>query len=62
MVWHVVFGAFGMGYAMYGHRQRHALALTCGVGLMGLPYVLTPVWLLVSICSGLIALPYFFRK
>ena len=35
---YVLFGAIGLGYFVYGKRQKKFVPLICGVGLMGYPY------------------------
>lgn len=59
----VLFGAFGLGYFVYGkrQRQRQAMPLVCGLGLMLFPYFVdsTP-WMLVD-GAVLLLLPWFIR-
>ena len=31
LVWGMLFGAIGGGYAIYGHRQKQIVALVCGL-------------------------------
>ena len=58
---YVVFGAVGLGYFMYGKRQKMMVPLFCGVGLMGYPYFVNNPVLLVVIGSVLLALPFFIK-
>jgi hypothetical protein len=62
MFWGIVFGSIGMGYAIYGKRQRHLLASACGIGLMILPIVISMEWVLIAVCAVLIALPLVLRR
>ena len=39
LLWSVLFGAVGMGYFVYGKKQRAAVPLVCGVALMVFPYM-----------------------
>ncbi len=39
LLWVVIFSAFGLGYVMYGRRQRAVVALICGIGLFVVPYL-----------------------
>ena len=39
LVWGLLFGAVGIGYLVYGRRQRILMPFLTGVGLIGLPYV-----------------------
>lgn len=61
LLWGVLFGAFGLGYFVYGKKQRAIVPLLCGIGLMALPYFVTGAWLLVALGVILAAVPYFIR-
>jgi len=61
ILWGVVFGSVGMGYFIYGRKQRAAVPLFCGVALMVFPYFVANTVALVLIGVALSALPYFFR-
>lgn len=58
---YVLFGAIGLGYFVYGKRQKKFVPLTCGVGLMGYPYFVNNATLLVVIGCVLLGLPFFVR-
>ncbi len=57
----VLFGAIGMGYIVYGRKQRHGVALLCGVLLGVLPYFLDNPYLVVGIGIGLCLAPFLVR-
>lgn len=57
----LVFGSIGLGYFVYGKRQRRGVPLACGLGLMIFPYLVSNTILLVLIGLVLAALPYFLR-
>jgi hypothetical protein len=61
LMWSILFGAFGMGYFMYGRKQRSPVPFVAGITLMVFPYFVTNVYLLVLIGIVLVALPYFVR-
>ena len=61
LVWSILFGAIGMGYFIYGTRQRVAVPFVVGVALIIYPYLISNVYLMVLIGCGLIAVPYFLR-
>jgi hypothetical protein len=61
MLWGVVFGAIGVGYFVYGKRQRRGIPLACGLGLMVFPYFVANTILLVGIGLALAVIPYFVR-
>lgn len=57
----VLFGAVGLGYFVYGKKQRTVVPLLCGVALMILPYFVPSAWLLVALGVAIAAVPYFVR-
>lgn len=61
LVVYVVFGAIGMGYCMYGKRQKMVVPLFCGLGLMGYPYFVSNAILLVVIGCVLLVLPFIIK-
>ena len=60
-MWGVLFGAIGLGYFVYGKKQRAVVPLVCGVALMVLPYLVSGAWLLVALGAAIAAVPYFVR-
>ncbi len=61
LVWSVLFGSVGMGFFIYGRRQRAVVPLVAGLALMVVPYFVPNVYLLLLVGCALIALPYFVR-
>ena len=61
LLWGMLFGSIGLGFAIYGRRQRAIVPLLCGVALMVFPYFVSNTLLLVVIGVALMAIPYFFR-
>ena len=61
ILWGLLFGSLGLGYFVYGKRQRRGVPLACGLGLMIFPYLVSNTILLVLIGLVLAALPYFVR-
>ncbi len=61
LIWAVLFGALGMGYFIYGKRQRRGSALVSGIALCLFPYFVSDAVLIVLVGVALTALPYFFR-
>lgn len=61
LIWGVIFGAIGFAFALYGKRQKAAIPLVSGVGLMIVPYLIGNVYALVAAGVALMALPYFVR-
>jgi len=55
----VVFSSIGMGYIIYGRKQRKASALFSGIGLCAFPYFISNVFISILIGIALMTLPYF---
>jgi predicted membrane protein len=61
LLWGLLFGSIGLGFFIYGKRQKAVVPLVCGLVLMIFPYFISNAILLVAIGVALVALPYFFR-
>ena len=61
LFWGLIFGSVGLGFFIYGKRQKAIVPAVCGLVLMIYPYFVTNTVLLVSIGIALIAAPYFVR-
>jgi hypothetical protein len=61
LLWGLLFGSIGLGYFIYGKKQRAVVPLVCGLGLMVFPYFVPNTMLLVGIGALLTAIPYFLR-
>lgn len=61
LFWGLIFGAIGLGFFVYGKKQRAVIPLLCGIALMVFPYFVASTLLLVLIGLVLIAIPYFVR-
>jgi hypothetical protein len=61
LLWGLVFGSIGLGFFVYGRRQKTVVPLVCGVALMIFPYFVSNTMLLVILGVALIAIPYFVR-
>jgi hypothetical protein len=62
ILWGLVFGSIGMGYIIYGRKQRSGIVLLSGVVLCVLPYFVSNVFLMILIAIILMALPYFLKN
>lgn len=59
--WGMLFGAIGLGFFIYGRKQRAIVPLVCGVALMVFPYFVSGIaWMLV-VGVALMAIPYLVR-
>lgn len=57
----IVFGSIGMGYFVYGKKQKKAIAFLAGLGLMFLPYAVGDPLTLGLVSVSLMAIPFFLR-
>ena len=61
LLWGVLFGSIGLGFLIYGRRQRAVVPLLCGLALMAFPYFVSNTIWLVLIGVALMGIPDFFR-
>lgn len=61
LMWGMIFGSIGLGFFVYGKKQRMLMPLLAGIALMVFPYFVSNIYLLVIVGAGLSALPYFLR-
>ena len=61
LFWALVFGSFGLGYFIYGKKQKALVPLFCGIALMVFPYFVANMVALVVIGVALLVVPYFIR-
>ena len=57
----VLFGSVGLGYFLYGKKQRAVVPLVCGLALMVVPYFISSTALLVMVGAVLSGIPYFVK-
>jgi hypothetical protein len=61
ILWGLLFGSIGLGFFLYGRKQRLVVPLACGLALMVFPYFVANTALLVLVGVVLMAIPYFVR-
>jgi hypothetical protein len=61
LLWGLLFSSIGLGFFLYGKKQRAVVPLVCGLVLMIYPYFIPNVVALVAIGIVLTAIPYFLR-
>ena len=54
----VMLGALGLGYIVYGRKQRNGIALLAGFVLCGLPYFVSNIYFLLVASIVFAALPF----
>lgn len=57
----VLFGSIGMGYIVYGRKQKRGVALLSGIALCAFSYFVPNVFLVIVIGIALMSVPYFIR-
>jgi len=57
----LLFSSIGLGFFIYGRKQKAVVPLVCGLVLMIFPYFVSNTVLLVAIGIALMVLPYFVR-
>jgi predicted membrane protein len=62
LLWGLLFSSIGLGFFLYGKKQRAVVPLVCGLVLMIYPYFIPNVVALVAIGVVLTAVPYFFKS
>ena len=61
IMWGVIFGSIGVGFFVYGKKQKAVIPLFCGIALIIAPYFISNAYILVLSGIALIALPYFVK-
>jgi hypothetical protein len=61
LLWGLLFSSIGLGFFLYGKKQRAVVPLVCGLVLMIYPYFVPNVIAVVVIGVVLTAIPYFLR-
>lgn len=61
LLWGLLFSSIGLGFFLYGKKQRAVVPLVCGLVLMIFPYFVPNVFAVVVIGIVLTAVPYFWR-
>lgn len=61
LIWGLLFGSIGVGYFLYGKKQKKGVPFICGIGLMIFPYMVSNTILLVIVGCLLLVIPYFVK-
>jgi hypothetical protein len=57
----LILGSIGLGYIVYGRKQKNPIALISGVVLCGVPYFTSNIILLAAAGIALMVLPFLIR-
>ena len=52
LMWGMIFGSIGLGFFIYGKKQKSVMPLISGLGLIILPYLISNIYILVL--SGIV--------
>lgn len=58
IMWAMIFGSIGLGFFVYGKKQKSVLPLFSGIGLMVFPYFISNIYILLISGIVLIAIPF----
>lgn len=58
----VIWGAIGIGFLVYGKRQKEAIPFIAGIGMLAASYLASGPWMMSGICLLLIAAVYVLRR
>lgn len=61
-MWGVIFGSIGLGFFVYGKKQKAMVPIFCGIGLMVLPYLISNIAMLVLSGLVLVAMPLLIKR
>lgn len=61
LLWGLLFGSVGLGFFVYGKKQKTVVPLVCGLALIVFPYFVFNAIALVAVGIALMAIPYFVR-
>jgi hypothetical protein len=62
LMWGMIFGSIGLGFFIYGKKQKSIIPLISGIVLMVVPYLISNIYALILLGIVLVALPYFIRR
>jgi len=60
-MWGILFGSIGLGFFVYGKKQKAIIPILCGIGLMVSPYFISNIYILILTGIVLVVMPYFIR-
>ena len=61
LMWGIIFGSIGLGFFVYGKKQKAIIPLLSGIGLMVFSYFISNIYILILSGIVLVALPCFVR-
>ena len=61
LIWGMLFGAVGLGYFIYGKKQKAPVPLIVGIAIFVFAYSLSAVSMLICFGLAIMAAPYFIK-
>jgi len=61
LIWGIIFGSIGLGFFVYGKKQKAIIPILSGRGLMVFPYFISNLYIMILSGIVLVALPYFIK-
>ena len=62
LMWGVIWGSIGLGFFVYGKKQKAIIPFISGIGLMVIPYFISNVFILVTTGIVFVAVPFFIKR
>lgn len=62
LMWGVIFGSIGLGFFVYGKKQKAVIPFLSGISLMVFPYFISNVFILVAFGIVFFALPFVIKR
>ena len=61
LMWGIIFGSIGLGFFVYGKKQKAMIPILSGIALMVFPYFISNIYILILSGIVLVALPFFIK-
>lgn len=61
LLWGLLYGSIGIGFLVYGRKQKSLVHFICGLALIGVPYLVASTTSLIIVGAGLTLAPFFIR-
>jgi hypothetical protein len=61
LIWGIIFGSLGLGFFVYGKKQKSIIPMLSGIGLMVFPYFISNIYIMILSGIVMVALPYFIK-
>ena len=61
LIWGLVFGSIGIGYCIYGRRQKTLMPFVSGIALIGFPHFVDGALLTMLVGAVLASIPFYVK-